>query len=106
MSIFDQLKDNSEFQRGYRPEQAEAQPVTSHKTKLRVATQHGIEAQQLPIRPWSELPLIEMLPANYRDEAQRILDQDPNVIHILSLCNAGAIDCWEAMRRLGMGPHR
>jgi hypothetical protein len=63
------------------------------------------EAEELVapvVRLWKDVPLIEMLPADYRDRAQGILDSDPNASHILETCKMGVIDCWEALRRLGI----
>jgi hypothetical protein len=59
--------------------------------------------QSPPCRqPWSEIPVIEMLPAEYRAEAQRILESDPNARMILEYCKTGVLDCWEALNRLGI----
>jgi hypothetical protein len=53
-------------------------------------------------RPWSEIPIIEMLPAEYRAEAQVILDHNPSAGRILEACKAGCFDCWTAMERLNI----
>jgi hypothetical protein len=53
-------------------------------------------------RTWEEIPLIEMLPAEYRAEAEKILAKDPRKARILEMCKLGAFDCWEAMERLGI----
>ncbi|MFZ5868562.1 MAG: hypothetical protein ACOYXY_21940 [Thermodesulfobacteriota bacterium] len=54
--------------------------------------------------PWSEAPLIEMLPVSRRAEAQEIIDSDPAMIDVLRECKWGLHDCWTCLERLGLNP--
>jgi hypothetical protein len=43
-----------------------------------------------------------MLPVEYRAEAKAILEDDPSKVEILERCRACELDCWTALRLLGL----
>ena len=51
-------------------------------------------------RPWSGVPLIEMVPLEYRPRVAEILKRDSNACYIIEARKLGVIDCWEAIERL------
>jgi len=60
------------------------------------------EHDALGARLRSEGPLLALLPVSRRAEAAAILERKPDLINILKRCNRYEIDCWTAMRLLGM----
>ena len=100
MNIFECLSDNPSFQR------AVNEPVIDGESiPLEPETPQAEPEQVEPPRcrrPWSEVPLIEMVPAEYRPQVQEVLAEDAAKIQILETCKLGIIDCWEALERLGI----
>jgi len=45
----------------------------------------------------SEMPFLELLPNEYREEVSKILARNPKNVSILQQCKHGEIDYWEAL---------
>src|SRR5208283_5139518 len=74
---------------------------TMSKDRPQIASE--LIAPSLPEpRPWSEVPLIEMVPLQYRAAVAEIVERNPNARHILEQCKWGVMDCWQAMEKLGV----
>ncbi len=97
MNIFESLTDNPSFRKGTK--HVPAVVYSPKPEKLEPARQ----AYKKPLRSWSKVPLIEMLPAAYRAEAQEILAKNPNTARILEMYKLGVLGCWTALERLGIG---
>jgi hypothetical protein len=70
---------------------------------LPIADEHGTDwSHPIPLRSWTNVPLIEMVPQGRRAEVQEIIDRDPDTMKVLRSCKAGIIDCWTAMEIFGL----
>lgn len=99
MNVFESLSENPPFQ-GAMKQAVMVPEIVSSPAPKRLDPTRG--EYQEDTRPWSEIPLIEMLPAEYRVEAEEILAKNPNKARILEMCKLGVFDCWTAMERLGI----
>ncbi|MGO9116438.1 MAG: hypothetical protein ACLQPD_02380 [Desulfomonilaceae bacterium] len=97
MCIFERLTDNPSFQDVIKQAALIPETVSSPEPER---LEPARVAYKKPLRPWSEVPLIEMLPAEYRAEAQKILAKNPSKARILEMGKLGVFDCWTAMERL------
>jgi hypothetical protein len=100
VNIFQSLTNNSAFQGAVKEVFASTYTPSQEPETLDSEPERLDHNQDL--RPWSEVPLIEMLPIKYRPAAQKILAEDPGASIILRDCKLGVSDCWEAMDRLGI----
>ncbi len=107
MDVFETLGNNPFFAKSVIPvfiDQPE--PAERAFAEIQEELPSYIEAAippEITPRSWAEVPLIEMLPAEYRPAAQEIVGRDPNAYRILEDCKAGLYDAFEALERMGLG---
>ncbi|MEI7451194.1 MAG: hypothetical protein WCJ75_16410 [Desulfomonile sp.] len=61
-----------------------------------------VEQSSAPVRNWSEIGPIEMVPIGRRTEIKQIINRNPDLVRILESCKAGLFDCWTAMEIFGL----